>query len=371
MKKAVANKDQPAKKIAAYSKTEAALAELNARYAGVVFDPTPAGLKAAKEARATIRGYRTGIESTRKQIKAPVLEQCRLIDAEAERITAELEKLEKPIDEQIKAEEARKEAEREAAAEAERVRVSLIRDKIAGITGWPSVIVSQPSESIASAIAEMTAITITLEEYAEFSGEALAARAAALRSMNELHAAAVAREAEAARIQQEREELERLRDEAAERERQQEEERKAAEEKTKADKAAADAALQAERDAMQAQLQAEREAIALQQAEIDRQKEQIAIANAVPVQPAEPEPVVELVVEPVIEQIADPVVEPEQQSDFTFNKIKEADFTAAEAIEPIRPTPAYLVSIVAKALDVSSKTARYWLATADFSEPTA
>ena len=48
----------------------------------------------------------------RKEIKAPALVRCKLIDEETKRITSELLALEVPIDEQIKAEEKRLRAER-------------------------------------------------------------------------------------------------------------------------------------------------------------------------------------------------------------------------------------------------------------------
>lgn len=107
-----------------YSKTEAALADLSARYKGVVFDvTTTAGMNDAKESRRELKTYRIDLEKTRKDIKAPALLKCQQIDTEAKRITAELEALENPIDEQIKKEENRKEEERNAAAKAEQDRV--------------------------------------------------------------------------------------------------------------------------------------------------------------------------------------------------------------------------------------------------------
>ncbi len=77
---------------------------------------------AIEEARAVVRGYRTALETLRKEIKAPALERCRLIDDEAKRITAELLKIEEPIDTAIKAEEQRKEEEKAAKARAEAER---------------------------------------------------------------------------------------------------------------------------------------------------------------------------------------------------------------------------------------------------------
>lgn len=111
--------------IAEYSKTAAALAELATKYKGVLFDvSTKEGLAAAIKGRAELRGYRVALENTRKLIKAPALKRSQEIDSEARRITAELEALEIPIDDQIKADERRKIAEAEAKVKAEADRLA-------------------------------------------------------------------------------------------------------------------------------------------------------------------------------------------------------------------------------------------------------
>lgn len=107
-----------------YTKTEAALADLSARFKGIIFQVvTPDGMADAKKSRAELRTYRLDLEKTRKDIKAPALLRCQQIDSEAKRITAALEALENPIDEQIKKEETRKEDEKNAAARAEQARI--------------------------------------------------------------------------------------------------------------------------------------------------------------------------------------------------------------------------------------------------------
>jgi len=80
--------EQASNEIAEYSKTEAGLAELRSRLANVAYDVTTVkGLAIAKADRAEVRGLRTGLEAMRKSIKAPALAHCKLIDAEAKRIT--------------------------------------------------------------------------------------------------------------------------------------------------------------------------------------------------------------------------------------------------------------------------------------------
>ena len=128
--------EQSKTEITEYSNTEAGLIDLRARMAGVEYDVmTVKGMAVAKADRAYVRGLRTGLESMRKHIKAPALAHCKLIDAEAARITAELLKLEEPIDAQIKAREAALEAEKAARELAERQRITAIHERISVIRG--------------------------------------------------------------------------------------------------------------------------------------------------------------------------------------------------------------------------------------------
>ena len=98
--------------LAEFSRVEAGIAALTKAYAGVVYDVTTTeGMGAAREARRIIREPRYEVEKVRKDAKAPLLALGKEIDAEAKRITAALLAIEEPIDQQIAAEEARKEAE--------------------------------------------------------------------------------------------------------------------------------------------------------------------------------------------------------------------------------------------------------------------
>lgn len=143
----------PGTAIAEYTATEAALADLRTKYQAVVYDVTDAKtMKLAKEARAEIKGYRVALEKCRVEIKAPALERCRAIDADAKRITADLLALEEPIDAQIKAEESRVQRAKEAAEEAERQRVAAINARFDAIKAWPSLAAGQPSEAIRAMI---------------------------------------------------------------------------------------------------------------------------------------------------------------------------------------------------------------------------
>lgn len=262
-----------------YSKTEAALAALRESYANAKYDVTKAAeMKAARTARAEIRGYRVDLEKMRKEIKAPALERCRLIDSEAKRITGELLKLEQPIDEQIKAEEARKEAERQAAIEAEERRVATIQEHIADFGAYVEKCVQQnlPAERVEAMITELSELELTEDRFQEFLPNAQDARNAALSRLREIHAATVEREAEAERIAAEREELERLRKADAERQAKERAEREKAEAEARAKREAEEAAERKRLEAQRKEQEAEQKRLAAERAEIDRQQREAA-----------------------------------------------------------------------------------------------
>lgn len=292
-------------KIAEYSPTAAALADLRQRMATVVYDVTTAkGLDVAKKDRAELRGLRTALEAKRVELKAPALEHTRLIDAEAKRLTAEIVALEAPIDAQVKAEEARREAEKQAKLEAERKRITAIqariddiRRSVADATGWTSVQIAERRNEMAATRED----ALWHVPFSEFGDEAKAARDSAVIGLADLQDRVAKQEAEAAQIEADRRELaelKRLQEEAAARDaeaRKVEDARiraeRAAEEKRIANAiAAADAALRKERERVQAEddarraledkrLANERAEITRQQAEIARQHEEIAAAE--------------------------------------------------------------------------------------------
>jgi len=204
-----------------YSQTEAALGELRETFKGAVFEvETSQGMNQAREARAEIKGYRVDLEKTRKAIKAPALDHCRKIDAEAKRITNELVMLEEPIDKQIKVEENRKEKERQAKIDAERARVRDIQVRIEAIRAAVDLVKkSAPgADDIQVRIDDLAAIVID-ESFAEFQNDATVAQIEAITELGEYLVAQRNRELEDKRLAAEREELDRLRAEQDERDR--------------------------------------------------------------------------------------------------------------------------------------------------------
>ena len=189
--------------IAEYSATEAGLAELRARMANVHYDCTTVkGMVIAKADRAEVRGLRTGLENMRKQIKAPALAHCNLIDAEARRITTALLELETPIDAQIKARELVLENERIAREAAERDRINAIHAKIAEMRGYHArAAMCRTAAQVDALLMELS--RTSLEGFEEFSAEAGAVH---LDSMKRVEAMLVERhlqEQAAAKLQAE------------------------------------------------------------------------------------------------------------------------------------------------------------------------
>lgn len=198
--------------IAEYSVTAAALAELRTRLAGVAYDvSTGKGLDIAKKDRAEVRTLRVALEAKRVELKAPALERSRLIDAEAKALTAELVALEKPIDDQIKAEEARKAVEKAEREQAEREAAARTQIAIDHIRSIVLTAIGLRSVAVQSLVDNLSAVEITIESFGDRAGEAAQAKTQALAKLNEMHAAALAAEVEAQRLEAERVELARLR----------------------------------------------------------------------------------------------------------------------------------------------------------------
>ncbi len=198
-----------------YNPTEAALAELRQRYADVAFDlTTTKGDKEARAARKELVTLRTSLEAKRKELKAPALERAKLIDTEAKRIEAAILELEAPIDAQIKADETRRERERQEKAEREAKRVAGLQSRVDAIRAIPVKSVGVSTDELRKTIQALEQTEIG-EDFEEFLPLARRAQADALESLRTMLAAAEAAEAEAKRLAEERAELERQRAEAA------------------------------------------------------------------------------------------------------------------------------------------------------------
>jgi hypothetical protein len=111
--------------IVVFKPVAAALADLSARYKGVVFDVTTTdGMADAKASYKAINTHSITLEQARVKEKADSLAYGRFVDSEAKRIADALDALRLPIKAQIEIETKRAEREREAAVQAEKDRLA-------------------------------------------------------------------------------------------------------------------------------------------------------------------------------------------------------------------------------------------------------
>jgi hypothetical protein len=271
--------------IVEYNPITAALDELRNKYKDVAYDvSTTAGLKQATQARAEIRGYRVALENKRKEIKAPALERCKAIDTVAKDITQQLLDLETPIDQQIKAEEKRKEEERAARAMAEAEHRAKIMQEIGRIQSLKNIN-GKTSQEIMAEAERVNSLPLDKEFFGEFYSVAIEARTSAFGHLMAHHHTVKAQEEEQSRIAAERAELAKLRAEQEAREAEiaklraeQDAQRKVEEERLRKEREAEETRLKAAREAEEAKLKAEREAEAAR-LKSERQAEEAKLAE--------------------------------------------------------------------------------------------
>jgi len=197
--------------IAEISAVRKGIEDLKTKYANAVFDVTVAdGMEKAKAARREIREPRYAVERTRKDSKSKLAALGKSIDSEAANITAELLALEVPIDDQIKAEEKRKEDERQQKIVAEQQRQEAIRAALAAISTLPAT-TKRTVESLTASIEILESCVpgeAVFQEQLEYAVELHAKTLATLKESLEEVTAEAARAADLARRE---EELERQR----------------------------------------------------------------------------------------------------------------------------------------------------------------
>lgn len=265
-------------------KYEQEIRDLVAKTATITEVKNKDGREQCHGAMMTLKNARVAIEKAAKAAREDATAFSKAVIAEEKRLVALAEPEESRLQALRDAWDAEIEREKQAKAAAEKARVDGIRNRIDEIKTCPAECVGRSAAEIQGAIDTMTAHEITLDEFAEFAGEAEMAKVAALAKLQDALAAQQAHEAEQARIAAEREALERQRAELAEQERlatlaraEQEAKDRAERERVAAEqRAAQERAAEAMR-----QQQVEHEArMAAQQAEIDRQQAEIAAARA-------------------------------------------------------------------------------------------
>lgn len=157
--------------VIAYSVTDAALAEMKQKYAGLKITDH-AGYETVRLAIADCRGKRSDVEARRKELKAAALDYGRRVDGEAKRITAALMEVEEPLKaekQRVDDEKARVKREKE---EAEEARKAAILAKIFDIQKRINSLFGLTATQLKEKFLEAFEIEITEEEYQEFTQEA-------------------------------------------------------------------------------------------------------------------------------------------------------------------------------------------------------
>jgi len=255
--------------LAELSAVELGIAKLKADHGATDYDiTTPKGLQLAKDRRLAVREVRYQIPHTVKARKAELKEVGEALEAEAERITAELMAIEKPHDDKIKAREqqlADEKAERERiAAERAAAQAACLAD-IRGYVTRANV-PGMTAARVDAGIALLASMSFPAEQWLD--PVALAnAQCETLETMRAVHAMLTEREAAAARVEAQRIENERLAAELAAQQRQ------LAEQQAELDRQAQEQRQRLEREAAEAERQRREaaEAEARQRAEQETQ----------------------------------------------------------------------------------------------------
>lgn len=205
--------------LAQFADAERTVRSLADKYSRVAYDcTTPKGMADAKAARMDLReNGRYAVQRAESRVKTEVNDLKRVMADEVERIVGIVRPVEDAIDQQIKAEEARKEAERQErerlAAEAARIeaeRRQRMEDGISTLAAYVAKAKGATAEKMAAGIAFVEKIVIDPAYWQEYTERAATTLADTLQTLREMHAAQIKAEADAA-------ELEALRREKAER----------------------------------------------------------------------------------------------------------------------------------------------------------
>lgn len=272
------------------SERETELRALVAKSTDIIEIKNAAGRDQCHGAAMLLRTARTSIRKVGKDARDDATKFSKAVIAEEDRLVALIEPEETRLLGMRDAWDEAREAEKRAKLEAEQRRVAAIREHIDDIRAIAVRVVGMPAARIQGEIEDLEALGITLDRFAELTGEAEAVRGVTLDKLRELHAAAVAQEAEAARLAAEREALERERTELAEQQRKEAEARAAREreeaaaraeqervdrERREAEEAARRAQQEREDAARRAEIEAEQARLAEQRAEQERRQAEL------------------------------------------------------------------------------------------------
>lgn len=264
--------------LAELSAVELGIAKLKADHGATDYDiTTPKGLQLAKDHRLAVREVRYQIPHTVKARKAELKEVGEALEAEAERITAELMAIEKPHDDKIKAREQQLADEK---AERDRIAAERAAAQAKGIADIRAFVAranapDMTAERLAGGIKVLE--EMTFQTGAWLDPVALAnAQCETLDTLRTIHAMLTEREAAAVRVEAQRIENERLAAELAAQQRQ------LAEQQDELDRQAQEQRQRLEREAAEAERQRREaaEAEARQRAEDEAERNRLAELEA-------------------------------------------------------------------------------------------
>lgn len=150
---------------------------------------TTKGMEAAKAHRAAWRDPRITVEKARSMAKAPILALGKNIDARAARLKEQLLIGETPIDQLIKAEEARREEARQAKINAEMGRVMAIQEALSEIALDVQIACNKTSADIQALLDRMRTTEPDPLVFQEQIDQARAAWAAGIGKLETAHKA--------------------------------------------------------------------------------------------------------------------------------------------------------------------------------------
>jgi colicin import membrane protein len=170
--------------IVEYNPVLATLLALRQKCEGIVFDcSTTKGDADARKMRKSLVDLRVRLEDLRVDIKAPALQRTRDIDSVARAIREAIEKLETPIDEQIRAAEAVKEQARQERIAKEAARIGLIRQRIVNLFAAPAArMVGATTAEVQATITAVEAVPVD-DTFSDLKIEAQTGKVLALEQL--------------------------------------------------------------------------------------------------------------------------------------------------------------------------------------------
>lgn len=161
----------------------AKLAELKSQYANLVIGDNKT-YQGVKEARATMREIRYGLQNTLKEANGQLKEKIKANNTEAERLIKLVSEVEDPLHAEIQRWEKIKADEKAERERKEQERVSRITNMISWMSSLPTDVVGKDSQYVESIKANLVDFDVTETEFAEYTNNALLMKQSALEKID-------------------------------------------------------------------------------------------------------------------------------------------------------------------------------------------